>query len=719
MPKKPADNTYFQNRELSWLKFNERVLNEANRQELPLIERLKFISIFTSNLDEFFMVRVGTLTDYALFDKKYLDNKTGMTAGEQLDKIFNATKPLYAIRDQAFSSITKELSENGIKMLKIPDLSEDDLKTVKKYFTQNIMPLLSPQIIDTRHPFPHLANKQLHIAVMMEKKKGHLFGLIAIPAEPDRMVFLEGGCRFVLLEDIVLHFADSVFNIYKVLSKNIISITRNADINIEEESYDEGIDYRLHMKKILKKRQRLSPVRMELAYPADKKFLDFFCNKLSLDTSQVFYSMAPLDLSFCLSLDYLSRRETKNLILSTHVPAETLPANRKVNVMKFASSSKDMLFSYPYENISFFLSLVSQSAEDNSVLSIKITLYRIDLQSKLAESLILAAENDKEVVVLMELRARFDEKNNIEWAQRLEEAGCRVIYGIEGYKVHSKICLITRKEFGKIHYITQIGTGNYNEKTSRQYTDLSLVTANQDIGSDATNFFSNLLLGNLEGEYAHLWVAPNGFKNNILQCIEDERIKSVNGSGGAIIIKCNSLTDKDVIDKLTEASRDGVKINMIVRGICCLVPQISDATENIHVISIVGRFLEHSRIFCFGTGSETKIYISSGDLMTRNTERRVEVACPIYDDDLKEKISGMLEVMLRDNTHAWEQFSDGRYVLRKPADEDISIDSQALFTEEARLKSIREETKKSKVVKSNEEFSIPHILHLAKQFFIK
>ncbi|MCL2768281.1 MAG: polyphosphate kinase 1, partial [Synergistaceae bacterium] len=533
---------YMQNRELSWLKFNERVLHEANRIEAPLLERLKFISVFTSNLDEFFMIRVGSLTDYALFDKKYSDNKTGMTAREQLSEVFRATAPLYALEERAFSSIMEGLARHGICLLKMKDLNTAELKTLKKHFTQDIMPLLSPQIIDSRHPFPHLMNKQIHIAVTLENKKGVLFGLIAMPAEMERMVFLSDGYRFVLLEELIWYFSEIVFGIYKVLDKNIIAVTRNADINMEER-LDEDIDYRLHMKNLLKKRQRLSPVRLELAHPANRELLEFLCEKLSLNLSQVFYSAIPLDLSFCLSLEQIIDKETlKRLVWPVHVPAETLPLDKKGNMLKLAQG-KDLLFSYPFESISSFLSLIRQAAEDASVLSIKITLYRIDVQSKLAESLILAAENGKEVIALLELRARFDEKNNIEWANRLEEAGCRIIYGLVGHKVHSKVCLITRKEFGKIQYITQIGTGNYNEKTAKQYTDLSLITANQDIGRDAADFFGNLLLGNLEGEYGHLWVAPGSFKNNVLQCIEDERQKSLNGESGVIIIKCNSLTD--------------------------------------------------------------------------------------------------------------------------------------------------------------------------------
>ena len=714
-----ADTTaYMQNRELSWLKFNERVLHEANRIEIPLLERLRFISIFTSNLDEFFMIRVGTLTDYALFDKTYSDNKTGMTAQEQLNEIFRATVPLYVLEERAFSSVMEGLARHGVILLKMQDLNVDEIKTLKKHFVQNIMPFLSPQIIDSKHPFPHLANKQIHIAVTLEAKKRVLFGLIAMPAEIDRIVLLNDGYRFVLLEEIIWYFSELIFNTYKVVEKNIIAVTRNADINTEER-LDEDIDYRLYMKNMLKKRQRLSPVRLELAYSADRNLLEFLCVKLSISIAQVFYSAIPLDLSFCLAIERIIDKDAlRRLLWTAHVPAETLPIDKK-NMLKLIQSM-DLLFSLPFESISPLGTLIRQAAEDTSVLSIKITLYRIDAQSKLAESLILAAENGKEVIVLMELRARFDEKNNIEWAQRLEEAGCRVIYGLVGYKVHSKVCLITRKEFGKIQFITQIGTGNYNEKTAKQYTDLSLITANQDIGRDASNFFRNLLLGNLEGHYNYLWVAPGSFKNNFLQCIEDERQKSLNGESGIIIFKCNSITDKEIIEKLVEASYDGVKIFMIVRGICCLLPGIAPITHNIRVISIVGKFLEHSRIFCFGEGAAAKMYISSADLMTRNTQRRVEVACPIFDTNLKDRIWEMLEAMLRDNTHAWEQFSDGRYISRYQPGTDLIINSQEIFTREAQIKALYAESKATGVRNNNSKSSmIGRVFHYVKQYFEK
>ena len=678
-----------QNRELSWLKFNERVLEEANWKGNPPLESLKFISIFCSNLDEFFMVRVGSLTDYMLYAPKYFDNKTGMTAEEQLDAIYRQTASLCALKDRYFSSVVEELNQNGVHHVQMRDMELAEKKELEKYFIRNVLPLLSPQIIDNRHPFPHMDNKQLYVAVTLESKNKPVFGLLAMPKTLDRLHFLEGHCRYVLLEDMMCYFSHHVFKPYSVLEKTILAVTRNADIDTEQDdTIDEDIDYRQFMQKVIKKRQRLAPVRIEFQHEVSRPFMAFFCVKLNLEEKQVFYSASPLDFSFCFTLDDRVRAESqKNLIIPTHVPYDVFPVDKKVNLWKEATK-KDLLFSYPFESILPFLEIVKQAADDPTVLSIKITLYRIDFQSRIAESLIRAAENGKEVIVLMELRARFDESNNIEWSVRLEEAGCRLIYGFSEYKVHAKICLITKREFGRVQYLTQIGTGNYNEKTTKLYTDLSLITANQEIGADAATFFHSLLLGETSESYTHLWVAPNAFKQRILQSIEEEQIRAENGEDAQIIMKCNSLTDREVVMKLIEASQSGVKISMIVRGICCLIPRIPEYTHNIRIISIVGRFLEHSRIYCFGTGENKKVYLSSADLMTRNTERRVEVACPVLDTELRERICEILETMLRDNTKAWEQFSDGRYI-RRSAPADLVINSQEMFIEQARIQHIR------------------------------
>ena len=708
-----------QNRELSWLKFNERVLEEANFKDNPSLERLKFISIFCSNLDEFFMVRVGSLTDYMLFAPEYLDNKTGMTAEQQLDAIFNQAASLCVLKERYFQSVTEELEQYDVHHLKMCELNAAESKEIEKRFVRDIMPFLSPQIIDNRHhPFPHIENKQLHIAATLEHKNKSVFGLLAVPKTLDRLFFLDKKFKFVLLEDIICHFSHIAFKPYKVVEKTILAVTRNADMNTEQdEALDENIDYRQFMKKLIKKRHRLAPVRLELQYEASNDFMEFFYEKLRLKEKQVFLSSSPLELSYCFKLEEKARIENKkDLFMPTHTPFDVFLADKKVSLMKEVLK-KDFLFSYPYESMVPFLEMIRQAADDPTVLSIKITLYRIDMQSRIADSLIRAAENGKEIIVLMELRARFDETNNIEWSHRLEEAGCRVIYGLSGYKVHSKICLITKREFGKIQYITQIGTGNYNEKTVKLYTDLSLVTANQEIGADAAAFFNNLLLGNISESYTRLWVAPAHYKQNILQCIEQEQNKAKNGEDARIIIKCNSLTDKDIIIKLIEASQSGVKISMIVRGICCLIPRIPEFTHNIRIISIVGRFLEHTRIFCFGTGDSKKIYISSADLMTRNTERRVEIACPVLDMELKQRIYDMLDAMLSDNTKAWEQFSDGRYILRH-APEDLVINSQDMFIKKARLQAVHAFNGNKKHERNETPF-ISYMLKSIKAFFFR
>ncbi|MCL1805521.1 MAG: polyphosphate kinase 1 [Clostridiales bacterium] len=684
----PEVGECIQNRELSWLKFNERVLEEANFSAYLPLERLKFIAIFNSNLDEFFMIRVGSLTDFMLFAPGYYDNKTGMSAEEQLNAIFQQITPLYALKDRAFASVMGDLGSRGVHYARMGELDAAEMKRAEKYFRWDILPLLSPQIIDSHHPFPHIDNKQPHIAVTLERKNTPLYGLLAVPDDPDRLFFPGDGCRYVLLEDLIRHFAHIAFAPFNVMERTILAVTRNADINTEEDSVvDEDVDYRQYMKNLIKKRQRLAPVRLEFQDEASKSLRAFFCGKLNLAEKQVFLTSSPLDLSYCLGLEELlgerlGARAVKALASPPHVPAESFPNDKKINLMKLAQK-QDILFSYPFDSVSPFLEMIRQAAEDPAVVSIKITLYRLDVLSKLAESLIRAAENGKDVTALMELRARFDEANNIEWSHRMDEAGCRVIFGLPGLKVHSKICLITRKDFGGIQFITQIGTGNYNERTSKQYTDLSLITANREIGNDAALFFNNLLLGYTYCDTSLLWVSPHHLKDKVIQSIDSERIKAERGEPGRVIIKCNSLTDKEIILALIAASRSGVRISMIVRSICCLIPGIPGLTDNITVISVVGRFLEHSRIFCFGEGDDREIYISSADLMTRNTERRIEIACPILDQALKKRVYQMLETLLQDNVKAWEQYADGRYLLRAPRSGQ-GVNSQEAFVEQAR-----------------------------------
>ena len=649
-----AGFSYTQNRELSWLKFNERVLEEAYADEVPLYERLKFIAIFTSNLDEFFMVRVGSLYDMSLDGDEQIDNKTGLSPSQQLERIYHAVEPLYKKRDRYFREVENALRGYGIKDMRIDELKGDDAVFVYDYWRSCILPVLSPQIVDEHHPFPFVANKALHVAVELQKKKRTIMGLIPMPAALPALLFLPGEViRYVHLEDIVCRYAEEVFPAYPVLSRNIFCVTRNADISPEDEEFAPAGDFREKMKKLVKQRSRLAPVRLECAQLLNDFFFGILSEKLGLSRAQIYATEAPFTMSYVYGLSQKFDEEMqKKLCYRPFTPQMV-----RGSLFEFPRG-RDVLLSYPYESMQPFLRLVRRAANDPSVTSIQITIYRLAKEAKLIDSLCLAAENGKEVLVLIELRARFDEQNNIDWSERLETAGCRVIYGFEGFKVHSKVCLITRLEHGNPRYITQIATGNYNEKTAAQYTDLSLITADQNIGRDAAEFFRNMAIGNLEEDYKTLMVAPKCMKSRIMELI-DEEIKK--GKDGQIIFKVNSVTDLEVINKLSEASCAGVRIMLLVRGICCLLPGVPGYTENIRVFSIVGRYLEHSRIYSFGAGAEQKLYISSADLMTRNMQRRVEVAVPIYAPHIRERINHILDVYFRDTAKARELKSDGNY----------------------------------------------------------
>ncbi len=672
---------YIDNRELSWLKFNERVLEEADCESTPLLERLKFISIFTTNLDEFFMVRVGTLNDYMKFIPDYSDDKTGMSAKEQLLEIYKNSETLYRLRDYVFKKLDVSLRENNINFEKMSNLDESKIKKVEKYFKRNILPVLSPQIIDVWHPFPFIPNKKLHIAVHLENKKNKLIGIIPVPEGIDRIIVLDKEKNiYLLLEDIILYFAQDIFSMYKFIDSTVMCITRNADIDTDLEIYDDSTDYRQHMKKLIKNRSKLSPVRIEMQKKMNKDFNKYFMEKLNLKKEQFFISETPLDVTYCFTLENLISENLKEKLTYTpFVPVQTVKTESMIEEV----FKKDILLHFPFESMKPFLQLIKEASNNPNVKAIKMTLYRISKESKLAGYLINAAENGKEVTVLMELRARFDEENNIEWAQKLEEAGCRVIYGTDGFKVHSKICLITYKDEDRFKYITQIGTGNYNEKTAKIYTDLSFMTSDEEIGIDADKFFKNMAMGNLSGIYKRLWIAPVGFKNNIIASIEEEIKKCEEGKTGTVIIKCNSFTDKDIIKTLIRASEKGVQITLIIRGICCLVPGVTGKTDNIKVISIVGRFLEHSRIYAFGSKEERKIYISSGDMMTRNTEHRVEISCPIVSEESKEKIEHILDVIMKDNVKARILQNDKKYIKLLSKEDEESINSQLTFMKEA------------------------------------
>ena len=650
---------FTQNRELSWLRFNDRVLDEAMDSTVPLLERLKFVAIFTSNLDEFFMIRVGSLYDLNHLTPEIVDRKSGMTASEQLSAIYKAVLPLYQKREACFFDIANQLRVHGITYLTYNELRSEDVKFVKQYYKQSIAPILSPQIVDSHHPFPHLQNKVQHIVARLKYKSKETFGCVPVPSTLPAVLYLPGpGVRFISIAEIIQEYLDHLFPGYTCLERTQLCITRNADITPQDDALDYSGDFREIMQKALGKRKRLAPVRMELSSIISPELASYLCGKISVAPEQIYVSKAPMNMTFAYELSG-KLSEARRSILSyppfTPQPSGMIPAQEKI--MR-AVQQKDLLLSYPYESMSPFLQLVREAANDPSVISLKITIYRLASKAKLVEYLCAAAENGKDVTVLIELRARFDEQNNIDWSERLEEAGCTIIYGFEDYKVHSKVCLITRQEHGAVRYITQIGTGNYNEKTAAMYTDLSLITADPKIGSDANEFFKNMMIGNLNGSYDHLLVAPVGLKSTLLSLIDREIQK---GSSGRILLKLNSVTDLDLMERLRDASQAGVQITMIVRGICCILPGIPNETENLTVYSIVGRYLEHSRIYCFGSDADEKLYISSADFMTRNTERRVEVACPIYDSEVKKRIHHVLELCLRDNIRARQLQSDGAY----------------------------------------------------------
>ena len=670
------------NRELSWLKFNERVLEEAESKDVPLCERLTFASIFQTNLDEFFMVRVGSLQDQMLLHKEIRDNKTKKTAKEQIEAILEEVKRLGKRHGKAFENLLRELEAYGVRFVDFRHIDVGDSQRLERYFKTEIAPLISPTIISKRQPFPFLRNKDIYIVAVLEtKSKKERLGIIPCSNNVfKRLIELpDHPGTFMLSEEFILHYVPEVFKGYRIKAKSVIRITRNADIDADA-LYDEDLDYRDFMEGIIKKRKRLLPVRVEFSRELDGDIVDKICEYLDLDSKYVFRGSSPLDLSFVFQIQD-SLRNRPELFYEKRVPQKSTQIDSKRSILE-QIKEKDKLLSYPYESIRPFLDMLSEAANDDEVVSIKMTLYRVAKQSKVVEALIDAAENGKDVLVLVELKARFDEENNIEWSRRLEEAGCTVIYGLDGYKVHSKLCLITKKTNGKIEYYTQIGTGNYNEKTARLYTDLSLMTHDQEIGEEAAAIFQALFMGETVQVSKKLLVAPNCLQNRLLDMIEEEIRHAKRGEEAYIGVKMNSLTDKKLMDKLIEASQAGVEIELIVRGICCLIPGVEGYTENIRVISIVGRFLEHSRIYIFGKEERQKIYIASADWMTRNTVHRVEVAAPVEDPDLKLRLNEMFITMLSDNVQARELNSSGKYTRLQPG-EEASLNSQEFFYESA------------------------------------
>ena len=734
---------YLQNRELSWLAFNERVLEQGADESVPLLQRLNFISIFWSNLQEFFMVRVGSLTDLSLVKKHIVDSKSNMTPSEQLRAIYLRCHELYPAYERTFEQVRSLLREVGVTHVRPDELTAEQRAFLAEYAEVNVAPFLSPQIINARHPFPHLENGALYIVVRLDeeadnasvaskesadrKKKGKkgkkgkgkaeketaksaslsqnvgaegtMLGLIPLPRQCARVVKLPGeGFQFILLEHVVEMVAEQVFSMYTVKHTNVICVTRNADIDASESTDENDEDYREHMKRILKKRARLAPVRLESERELSDTLEPLLLDRLNLKKHQVFTTSVPLDLSFTWGLSsHLTEKQRAALTYPPFTPQWPACLDRKRPIMDQVTAGGDVLLSYPYESMDPFVQLLREASRDPRVISIKITLYRLASQSHLAEALIDAAENGKEVTALFELRARFDESNNIEWSQRFEQAGCNVIYGFRDYKVHSKICCITRQTDDGIQHITQLGTGNYNEKTAKLYTDLSLITTSPTIGRDAMEFFRNMALENVSDNYDVLWVAPLQVKPLILKNIDHQIELARRGEPCGLFFKTNSVTDKEIIDKIAEASQAGVKTVMLVRGISCLVPGVEGYTENVRVVSIVGRMLEHSRIYGFGPRANMKVYLASADLMTRNMDKRVEIAWPVLDEKLRDRILAYIDVSLSDTAKLRELLPNRRYTPLgffaqvSPEGKTIRFDSQAHFMEEARLR-LREST---------------------------
>ena len=659
-------------------------MEEAENPGVPLCERMTFVSIYQSNLDEFFRVRVGSLQDQMLISTEIRENKTKMTSAEQIRAIIKEVKKLNQRKDKAYEKLMKKIEEYGITLINHASAKSEEKKFLEKYFMKEIMPLSSPTIVGKRQPFPFLKNGEIYAVVVLEtRNKKERIGIIPCSNNMlTRMVELPGGKgRYMLIEDLILHYIGKVFKGYKVKGKSLLRVVRNADIDADA-AYDEDLDYREFMEDLIKQRKKLSPVRIDLSREMDETVVDALCRYLDVTPDRVFRSEAPLDVSFVFQLQDLLRRNTE-LFYEKRVPQKSPEFKDGQSILQ-QITEEDKLLSYPYDSIRPFLKMLTEAAEDDSVISIKMTLYRLAKQSKVIEALCEAAENGKEVVVLVELRARFDEENNIRWSRMLEEAGCQIIYGLEHYKVHSKLCLITRRGENGIQYITQIGTGNYNEKTARLYTDLSLMTANEQIGMDAARVFQALAKGEVVEDMEHLLVAPKCLQSKVIEKIEEQIQKQKNGETAYIGLKMNSLTDKRIIDKLIDASKAGVKIDMIVRGICCLIPGVEGETENIHVISVVGRFLEHSRIYIFGNGEEAQYYIGSADFMTRNTVKRVEVAAPVYSERLKKRLQDLFDLMLSDNKKAQKEDAKGTYSVVECKGQPIN--SQELLYQEAYAK---------------------------------
>lgn len=669
----------YTNRELSWLKFNQRVLEEAEKKENPLCERLNFLSIFQSNLDEFYMVRVGSLEDQNVVCKDLKDSKTKMTPLEQIHAINENTSMMLEEKDSILLSLLKEASQYGIFLVSFMDLKNRQLDHLEHEFSRNIAPVTSPYIVSHRQPFPFLQNKEIYAIAFLRSKSGQKkLGIVPCNTGITQRLLKVSDSKnqYILREDIILHFISQLFEGFTVESKALIRITRNADIDADA-LYDDDLDYREFMAKIIRKRKRLSPVRMEYSGNLEESELHELRKYIKVRHDSVFLTKAPLDLSF-LSFIRNHLADHPELFYQKYapvVPSDFSSGKKAIDLIH----ARDRLLFFPYESMKPFLNMLKEAAEDPDVISIRMTLYRVARHSKIIEYLIDASENGKNVQVLVELKARFDEENNIEWSRRMEEAGIQVIYGLDGYKVHSKLCIITRKHGQDVEYCTQIGTGNYNENTAKLYTDLSYFTCSASIGKEAVSVFQSLAKGETVHKSNQLLVAPHCLQNRILEMIDEQIRHAQNGENTYIGIKINSLTDKTIMEKLIEASKAGVRIDMIVRGICCLLPGIPEITDHIRIISIVGRFLEHSRIYIFRNNTDEKVFISSADFMTRNTLKRVEIAVPIEDAECRKRVTDIFETMLKDTVNARIMSSSGDYY---PVFSEKPFNSQTYFMEQ-------------------------------------
>ena len=671
----------YQNRELSWLRFNERVLEEAEDERNPLCERLTFMSIYQTNLDEFFMVRVGSLHDQMLLEDDPKENKTNMTASQQLEAIRDRVRELGIRKDESYHKLMKEVEKKGIKIVNFSDVTPEEGEYLHEYFAREIQPLLSPYTISKKRPFPFIKNKEICATAVLQTKTGkNRFGIVpCVNGMFSRLIELpDNKGTYILAEELILHFLTEVFEGYNISCKSLVRVTRNADIDADK-VYDEELNYRDHMAEVIKLRRKLEPVRLEYTRDVDKKIIKSIANFFKIDKEMIFLTSAPLDMSFVFDIQDSLRHDSENFF-EKRVPQRPACLDESKPLIP-QILEKDKLLSYPYESIKPFLAMLNQAARDPDVISIKMTLYRLAKQSEVVDALVEAAENGKEVNVLVELKARFDEENNIGWSRKLEKAGCNVIYGLDGLKVHSKLCLITLKKGKDVVYVTQIGTGNYNEKTARLYTDLSLMTADQKIGAEAARVFNALSMGEVMKRTEHLLVAPKCLQNKVIDKIDREIQIAKDGGEGYVGVKINSLTDKKIIDKLIDASRAGVKVEMVVRGICCLNPGIKGETDNITIVSIVGRFLEHSRIYIFGKGEREEMFIGSADFMTRNTVRRVEVATPLYDSDIKDRVREMFKLQMTDNVKARILGKNGSYTYVEHT--EPAVNSQEIFYEQA------------------------------------